>query len=222
MRWMNYHLNAEGRQRVEAAVRAAERETAGELVPVLARRSAGHRHVPWLVAALVFGALSVSGLIRGGFLLPWGSRWQGALNVALSLGLAGILGAGLGRLAWVRRALTPAKDRRAAAHRAAELAFHRLGLHQARHDAGVLLFVSLEERQAVVLAGPGIHALAGPGHWEDVCASLLRGAARRDLASGFEAAIAQAGAQLARSFPRQAHEDDPQLPDRLRILHDAP
>ena len=215
-------LDAEGRRRISAAVDAAERRTAGEIVPVLARRGGGHGHVPWLAAALILAGLSASGLALGPRCLPWGSRWGGALSLALNAGLAGGLGWLLGRWAWVRRALTPLKDRRAAVHRAAELAFHRFDLHKARHDAGVLLFVSLEDRQAVVLAGPGIHAKAGEGHWAKVCALLLKGAAGRDLAGGFEAAIAHAGAQMAQAFPARRREARGQLGDRLRILHDAP
>jgi uncharacterized membrane protein len=107
-------------------------------------------------------------------------------------------------------------------HRAAELAFHRFHLHKARHDAGVLLYVSLEERQAVVLAGPGLHLKAEAGHWDKVCKLLLQGAAKRDLSAGFEQAIGHAGAQMAQAYPKKGREARPQLPDRLRILHEAP
>ena len=143
MSWAEYHLNGEGRRRISAAVDAAEHKTAGEIVPVLARRSAGYGHVLWLASVLAFAALAASGWSLGRHLLPWGVR--GALPIDLAAAL--ITGWGLSQFAWVRQALTTRKDRLHAVHRGAELAFHRFHLHKARHDAGVLLYISLEERR---------------------------------------------------------------------------
>lgn len=217
MGMMAYHLNAEGRQRIEAAVTKAETLTAGEIVPVLARRSARYGHAPWVAGTLLFCAFAGSGLSLGRLVLPWGSQAWWLLDLAVSA-LGGWL---LGKSALLRHALTPRKDREQAVHRAAELAFHRFGLQKARHDAGVLLYVSLLERHAVVLAGPGIHAKAKPGQWDDVCAMLLKGAARRDLAAGFETAIAHTAEHMAEDFPAKKGGSSPKLSDKLRILHDA-
>ena len=73
----------------------------------------------------------------------------------------------------------------------------------------------------MVLAGPGLHLTAEEGHWDEVCRLLRRGARDRDLATGFEQAIAHAGAHMAQAFPRKRGEARPQLADRLRILHEA-
>ena len=217
MRWANYHLNAEGRGRISAAVADAERKTAGEVVPVLARSSAHYRHVLWLASALAYIALAASGWSLGRHLLPWGVRGSLGIDVAAAL----ITGWGLSQFAWVRRALTSRKDQRAAVHRGAELAFHRFHLHKARHDAGVLLYVSLEERQAVVLAGPGLHLKAGQAHWDQACRLLVQGAAKRDLAAGFEQAIGHVGLQMAHAFPAKRRDAKAQLADRLRIVHEV-
>jgi uncharacterized membrane protein len=121
-------------------------------------------------------------------------------------------------LAWVRRLLLPRAAREHAAHLAAEAAFHRYGLHKAAADNGVLIFAALEERQVVVLAGPGIHALVGDEAWKGVRDRLLAQASKGDLAGGFESAIAEAASVLKAHQPG-ARTSPGQLDDRLRIMH---
>jgi putative membrane protein len=216
MRWLKRHLNQADRQRIENAVRESELKTSGEIIPVVARRSARYGHVPWLAGALVFAAFKGSGL-GFGLLLAWGRPpWLGLGLDVLGAALAGRL---LALLPWVRRILTPQPDQAAAVHRAAEAAFLRLGLYRARGDAGVLLFVSLEERRAVVLAGAGIADLAGPEHWDRTCAALTSSARRKDLAEGFVQAVGLAAGVMAKHHPPAAETAAPVLRQRLHILH---
>ena len=184
----------------------------------IVRRSAPCGHVPWLLGALIYAGAKLLG--RGwAEVLPWGhGPWMAAL---LDLASAALLGAGLGRIGGLRRLLTPRRDRFVAVHRAAEVAFHRLNLHRARGEAGVLLFVSLEERRAVVLAGKGISDLAQPGHWDETCRLLLDGAARHDLGSGVAAAVEKAAEVLALHHPHDPSTPRPELKGRLHLLHDG-
>jgi putative membrane protein len=215
MSGMKRHLDHAGRERIDAALKNADQATAGEIVPVLARRSARYGHAPWLAAALCLAA--AEGLAAQGLLPAWSESAGGAAALALLCAAAGWL---LARLPLLRRALTPRADRAQAVHRAAEAAFHQLALHRARGDAGVLLYVSLEERRAVVLAGGGIADLAGPEHWEETCRLLTRAAAKGDLAGGFERAIAHSVQVLALHHPAIAGEAKPVLAQRLKILHE--
>jgi putative membrane protein len=216
MPWLNRHLDHAGRERIEAALRTADRATCGEIVPVIARRSARYGHAPWLAAALCLAAAESADWT--GCLTPaWGHPALAAAALALLCASAGWL---LARIPAVRRALTPKADRILAVHRAAEAAFHHLALHRARGDAGVLLYVSLEERWAVVLAGGGIADLAGPGHWERTCRLLTLAAAKGDLAGGFEQAITHAAQVLSLHHPAVADGPAAVLAQRLRILHE--
>ena len=209
-------LDHNGRQRIEAALKAADARTSGEIIPVLIRRSAPYGHVAWTAGALILG------LVEGVLLSAGAGVWAGRPWNAAGLLLAcAALGWAAARAAWVRRALTPRGDAVLAVHRSAEAAFHRLGLHRAREDAGVLLYVSWEERRAVVLAGPGIADLAGTEHWTRTCALLTRAAAAGDLAAGFEAAIAHAADALARAHPNVEGQATPVLGQRLRLLHES-
>jgi putative membrane protein len=211
---MHPALGHEARQRVKSAVEAAESATTAEIVPVVALRCANHANTGLLCGLILLALLWSTELSFGARVRAWAS-WEVQLgDVAACLALGWLLS----HLAWVRRLLLPRRAREHAAHLAAEAAFHRYGLAKALDDNGVLIFVALEERQVVVLAGAGIHALVGDEAWTGVRDRLLERAAMGDLAGGFEAAIAEAGAVLKAHHPG-ARTAPSQLDDRLRIMH---
>ncbi|HXX48791.1 MAG TPA: TPM domain-containing protein, partial [Myxococcota bacterium] len=113
------------------------------------------------------------------------------------------------------RALLPAGLRRERVRRAAALAFHHGGLHATRERTGILLFVSLLERQVVVLADEGIHSRVADGTWDDVVARVLEGIRSGRADDGLVEAIRLCGEHLAAHFPRRA-DDVNELPDRPR------
>lgn len=211
--WLRPYLDERGLERVEAAVKAAEKRTRGEIVPVLARRSAPHGHAPWMLGGLVLLGLLLSPSRPWDAWLPWGFR--GAL--LLDLLAAAALGALFGRMALAVRLLTPVRDQRAAVHLAAEAAFYRFGLRKTRGSTGILLYVSLAEHRAVVLADDGIAAKVPAETWDQVCGLLLKGAGARDLATGYEEAVARCAQILAKPFPPRKKEPD-ELANRLRVL----
>ncbi len=98
----------------------------------------------------------------------------------------------------------------------AERTFLRLGMQKTARRSGCLVFVAPAERAFVVLGDEGIHGRAGEAAW----------AAARDAASlhflagrfteGLVAAIRILGDELARHFPREAGEANPnELSDDL-------
>src|SRR5260221_7582956 len=56
--------------------------------------------------------------------------------------------------------------------RAAERAFHRLGMSRTRERNGVLFFVVPTRRAFVVRGDSGIHAKVGQAFWHDVVATM--------------------------------------------------
>jgi uncharacterized membrane protein len=211
---MHPALGHEARLRVKRAVEAAEASTTAEIVPVVALRCANHANTGLLCGLILLALLWSAKLSLGALILAWGSWGIQLVDIAACL----FAGWGLARLAWVRRLLLPLHARQHAAHLAAEAAFHRYGLAKAAADNGVLIFVALEERQVVVLAGGGIHALVGDEAWKGVRDRLLEQAAKGDLAGGFEAAIAEAARVLKAHHPG-ARISPVQLDDRLRVMH---
>ena len=81
----------------------------------------------------------------------------------------------------------------------------------------MLIFLSLAERQAEVIADSAIYNKVPPEAWGATIEKLLHGARRGDIAGGFTAAIAEAGALLQQHFPATARNPD-ELPDHLILL----
>jgi putative membrane protein len=94
--------------------------------------------------------------------------------------------------------------------------FHRFELHRTDARTGVLLFVSLLERRAIVLADEGIHARVGPEPWQATNEAVLAGIRRGSLAAGLLAGIESTGAVLAQHFPPAAGDRN-EVPDRIVV-----
>lgn len=191
------------------AVRAAERRTLGEIVPVVVERSDSHPQAA-LAAALVF-AFAVPMLGLGW--LPWGEP--------LWIVLAQLAGALAG---WLLARALPGFARlfvseARATHVANEQAlqeFTGLGLHRTAAESGVLIFVSLLERRVVVLGDRGIDAKVGVEHWKKVDEAVLAGIRAGSLRQGLVDGIGAAGEVLALHFPSPGGGRN-ELPDRVVV-----
>jgi putative membrane protein len=137
-------------------------------------------------------------------LLPISIMFWVVLDLVLLLALACIAG----RIQAVQRWLTTAGDRALQAGMRAEVEFYEHGLQHTAGGTGILLFVSLMERRAVVLADKSISDLLPAETWNEVIELLLSGLRKGDLAAGFVKAIERCGEILARHFPRQGSDND--------------
>ncbi|MHB8418229.1 MAG: TPM domain-containing protein [Myxococcales bacterium] len=200
-------LDGAARERISAAVRAAEAGSEGQIVPVVVARSIGHSEALYR-AGLAGAALATLAL--------WLARPGAALRAVVfcqALGL--VTGALLASIPAVERLLLGKRALAQAAWERAERAFLHHHLDRTEKRAGVLIFASLFERQAVVLGDEGIHARMGDEGWRQTVAALVQGLRSGQLADGFCAAIALCGERLARHFPRRGPRKENELPDEL-------
>jgi putative membrane protein len=226
-------MTEQDHDRIAAAVAEAETKTAGEIYCVMAPAVSEYRETPlaWAAAiALVLPALALLlgfepqmlNRLFGGWEIGHAAATERTIFTALAVyvglqaavfGLAALIVA----MPAVRRALTPGSLKAERVHRAAMEQFLAKGLHMTRERTGVLLFASLAEHRAEVVADEGIYAVAPHEVWDEVVALLIAGLKRKDPASGFEAAIRRSGEILAQYVPPRA--DNPnELPDRLVVL----
>ena len=201
-------FSSEEERRVSDAITQAERKTSGEIVVVVAARSDAYLYVPLLVAALV------------SLLLPWPLIFFTRLSVEsiylAQLSLFLILTALLLPLG-VRTAFVPQRIKRLHAHRRAIEQFIAQNLHTTTGHTGVLIFVSVAERHAEVLADAGIDARVPQGTWKSIVDDLTAAIADGKPANGLVAAIAAVGTHLARHFPPDTRNVN-ELPDHLIVL----
>jgi len=206
---LDRHFPQEAQDRIAAAVRRAESGSTGQVVPVVVERSERYEEARWIAA--VIGAALATALVELVVDDP------GVTEVLVFQVVAGVVGWFVGRLASVERLLAGRRHQAHAVHSRAEQAFLEHGLHQTRQGTGVLVFASLRERRAEIIGDRGIHERMGDAEWQRAVDGLVEGLRRGAPGEGFERAIDQVGATLARHFPRGDGEPVPnELPDGLR------
>lgn len=199
-------IAAEDRERVAAAVRAAEAKTSGEIFVVVARQSDSYRSLPLLWAALA--------ALLGGFLAAALDPTMAAGSLALGQGVVFVLIA-LAAFApgWRIRFVPPMVRRARAAARAREQ-FLAQNLHATETRTGVLLFVSLAEHHAEIIADTAIASRVPDDFWQGIVDMMTAEIAAGRLATGLVMAVEACGTALAEHFPRQP-DDRNELPDKL-------
>lgn len=213
------------RARVAAAVSAAEGATSGEIVTVLAARSDDYADVALAWSALVaLAALLVVawapdfyiGLydrITGG----WAEHWTpGRVFGAAALIAALKFGATWTILLWrpLRVALVPAPIRQSRVHARAVAAFRMGAERRTTGRTGILIYLSMAEHRAEILADEAIAAKVGAEVWGEALVAMLAELKQDRMAEGLVAAVSKVGAVLAEHLPR-ATADINELPDRL-------
>jgi len=197
------------RARLSAAIRAAEARTTGEIVCVMARSSSvGRTALPVVIAAVL--ALAVPWLLMALTTL--------SLQLILSIQVVVFLAASaIACLPGVQAALMPRAIRRALAHRAAMEQFVIRGIARTKQRTGILIFVSLAERYARIIADDGIAARVPQAHWQGAVDELIAHTRDGRVADGFIAAVEICGEVLATHFPSRGGGED-ELPDRLYLI----
>ncbi len=198
-------------ERITSSIREAETRTSGEIFAVIAGQSDDYFFVAGFFAglwSLVFGFLLA-------IAAPWFELSPGVLTLAgaqgASFATALIL---LGLFPRLRMLLVPRSVayRRASSNAVRQFLAH--GVHATADRAGVLIFVSLAERYAEVVADANIDRKVPQEAWDEMVATLTRHAAAGDPGEGFVLAVKQAGALLAEHFPPVEGQEN-ELDDRL-------
>ena len=214
--------------RVTQAVADAEAGTDGEIVTVVARESDAYHDVAlhWAVLGMLL-ALAVlatwPGLVDRLHTLIADS-WSEAPTIRAALTAALIVAATaflIGRilLEWrpLRMALTPRATKARRVRRRAITLFRASAEHRTRARTGVLLYLSLAEHRAELIADAAIHSKVAPEVWGEAMAALIVAVRDGRPDDGMADAVARIGVVLAEHFPR-SHGDANELPDRLIVL----
>lgn len=212
--WAKTNIKDSSLKKIEDAVALAERSTSGEIVPMVVKTCipVGIRAI---FVRLAFTILTLSLLVVD-LVFQW--NIEAVTLFALGIFLVGTLG---GRYLSVRsgvwRILVPNILFDFLVQKRAELEFYKLGLNKTREATGVLIFVSLEDRRAVVLADSSISSLLPPSTWNEVIGTLLKSVSNKHMGQGFKEAIEMTAQLLKDPFPPRDHNPNEQK-DALVIL----
>ena len=223
-------LSPQDHRRIALATAAAEAMTRGQIVCVVADEAAPYMEVPFAWGAA--GALLVPAalLALGGAATHWFDGvwgWSAVhvaathTTVATALGAYALLQcllfvaiALLASIPAVRRSLTPATLKHGHVHQRALEQFFARSMENTRERTGVLIYASLTDRCAEVVADEGVNARVSPQAWAEVIAALTVGMKAGKPGDGFVAAIETCGRLLAAHFPAEG-DDRNELPDAV-------
>lgn len=227
MRRASSYFSTDDRQRVNDAVAQAERATSSELMVVVAGASGRYDR-----AEDIFGlclgliALAVAWITFQRLSIDWDQPTL-RLNLpwVVAIVVAGfILGAVVAaHVAWIRRLITPRDEMHAEVNARARQAFFDQRIRRTAGHGGVLLYVSLFERMAVVLADEvAAQKLGGSGvnQLRDDLTQRLRSksaAGGKGVIDAICESVRVAGEKLAAALPR-APGDINELPNDLVVV----
>ena len=194
--------------RIAEAITRAEKATSGEIVAVVAGESSSYLYAPFLWASVV------------ALLVPWPlilwTWWPAAwIYLAQVAAFAIVLAATLPRP--IRYWLVPGYIKRARAHRRAVEQFVSQNLHTTAGRTGLLIFISVAERHAEIIADAAIEARVPKGTWQDIVTRLTAAFTAGRHTDGFVAAVEDVGGHLAQHFPPGSFDTN-ELPDHLIVL----
>jgi putative membrane protein len=219
------YLSADDHQRISAAVASAEAHTSGEIVTILTQQSDGYADVALAWSALVsFTAIVVLSLFPDFYLGlfdrvtgSWANDWTPGeiFALAATVGILKFVGMLLLQL-WqpLKFFLIPGLIK-SARSRARALTCFKVGAERRTQiRTGILIYLSMREHRAEIVADETIAGLVGGAEWEEAMAAMLQHIRDGRIADGMIAAIEKVGQVLALHFPR-ADDDTNELPDRL-------
>jgi putative membrane protein len=200
-------LTKEDYDAVAAAIRETEKRTCGQVVCVLARASSAYAHVPILWSSLL------------ALFTPWPliyfTQWS-VQRIFLAQLIVFLVAAIAFSWAPLRILLVPRAVQRARAHRAALEQFVLRGISRTRNRCGVLIFVSLAEHYARIVADEGVAQKVHASEWQAAVDALTMHIREGHIAAGLTAAIERCGAVLAAHAPPDGSANE--LPDRLYVI----
>lgn len=216
-------LSADDKKRINDAVAAAESKTAAEIVPVLAAVSGRYDRPEDIVGLWVAVlALAVTWYVLPEHARPgdWGAMpaWAHLLLLTLSVVVGFIVGAVIGaNVNPLRHLFTSSQQMRDEVLLRSRQVFFDGRVHHTAGRTGILIYVSLFERMAAVLADDAVIEKLGQAALDEMRDQLTASLSSQSLADAICGTIAAASPKLADVLPR-AEGDVNELPDALVVL----
>lgn len=219
-------LNEAQHKIVSDAVGEAELTTSGEIVPVITDMSDGYSDIALFWAAVAaFTAMSILVAFPDFAMAKWdfvfGGGWSGEwtlgefASLVVGFGLVKFVGVWLFLLIPRLRFILipgPVKTQRV---RERAVKHFKVGAERRTHGrTGVLLYVSMHEHRAEIVADAAIHEQVDSAVWGEAMADMIAEISKGCIAEGIAAGVRDVGKVLSEHFPRDDNDVN-ELPDRL-------
>jgi putative membrane protein len=187
------HLTQSDLDQISKVVLEAERQTIGEIVPMIVAKSDDYPGARWrltIVTSLLFGFLSY--FCFEDFDPAW----------ILWAQIPGLyIGYWLGTFDPVLRPFLTTSKMDEEVHQRALQAFFSLNIHATKERTGILIMASLLERRVKILADTGINVKVPKDTWQRILTNMVSKIKSNELTEGFCIAIQECGEVLVKDFP---------------------
>lgn len=217
-------LSADDHAKVSAAIAAAEEKSDGEIIAIAADQSDAYHDVGlhWAVLAMVAVLAFFAAMPQQ--LTAWHDRLTGwsaepgmreLLTLLLFFALLKFLVV-LFLLKWrpLRMLLTPGSTKTRRVRRRAIMLFKTGGERRTIGRTGILIYLSMAEHRAEIVADEAITKVTTPETWGEAMAALLTDVKAGRPGDGIVAAVEIIGEVLAEHFPKSG-ADTNEIPDKL-------
>jgi len=207
-------------QRIKAAVKTAEENISGEIVPVIVDRS-GRYIIAKYKGSLIGASLAfMMMIVLDRYIISNASNtlFYDPVFIFFVVILGGIVGAvipffseGFERLLLSQVYMDQTTRRRA------ENAFLEEEVFNTRQRTGIMIFISFFEHEVMVMADKGISNLVDQKQWDMIVADLVAQIRAGKIIEGLEAGIKQCGDLLLEKGFKKTADDTNELSDDLRV-----
>lgn len=200
--------------RIKKSIEEAELKTSGEIVPVIVNQSRSY-----IITYFICGLIGYIASLIYIYILTRGWGFDHTAQEILLLQILIItLFAMLGAIPFIRRIIIPKKVMEQNVRTASLSNFIASGLLETRDRTGILIFISLFERNVTILADKGINDHAPPDYWQEQVDSIIKGIKKKKPADALCSAINKMGDKLAEHFPPKP-DDTNELSNEVRLGH---
>lgn len=207
-------------QRIKNAVKKAEADISGEIVPVIVERS-GHYSLANYRGCLVAASIAFLFMIvvdRYIITDAANTLYYDPLFIFIIVVLGGLIGATLPNfIPGLKRVLVSQQHFDHATRQRAENAFLEEEVFNTRQRTGIMIFISFLEHEVIVMADRGISKVVEQKQWDKIVSEMVVNIRAGKIVEGLEGAIQRCGEILLEKGFKKTDDDVNELGDDLRI-----
>jgi len=200
---------------IKLAVKDAEAKTNAEIVPFFAETSHDYKEACFILSFCFGGLFGLSLVLYDRI---YASSWSyGIMEGVLAVWMGALVGYALGLgIPMLRLLFTPAQNKLLHVQASAREAFLSEEVFRTEERIGILLYLSLRERIAVVLPDSGIAKIVPQSEWNEVIRLLVQGMRSKNRKQGIIDSIWYCGDLLEKYGIRVRKKNPNEISDELR------
>lgn len=205
--------------RIKAAVKEAEDKISGEIVPVIVEKSGFYTIAAYKGSMIAAMAAFFIVIVLDRYVFDASSAlFYDPVFIFIVVLLAGVVGSFIpSAFTPLLRKLISQRHLDHATRQRAENAFLEEEIFNTQHRTGIMIFISLFEREVIVMADKGISKVVEQKVWDKLVIDLVGAIRAGKIVDGLEGAIRRCGEVLLEKGFHKSDDDINELGDDLRI-----